>query len=156
LFCARLKVAAATTRRDKRRARIHAALRRGAGYGSPPRAVALARLPIDPGVWGRRHAEHQEAMHSELVYALEEWLPEAFAYFLTRLTSMSDRKDRAEQLVELEQGVADRIMRLLEKILRLGVTPECPAYTRSVVADRLDPILELLEVIQARRSTEKP
>jgi hypothetical protein len=150
-FIARLHVEDATTPSEKIRALIHEAQRRRAGYRDYTRALAMARETIDPGVSALRHAEHQEAMHSELVYALEEWLPETFAYFLTRLTNMSDRKDRAAQLVDLEQGIADRILRLLEKILRLGVTPECPAYTRSVVHDRLDPILDLLEVIQTQR-----
>jgi hypothetical protein len=46
------------------------------------------------------------------------------------------------------QGVAERLFRLLENVLRMAVTSECHGYDREVVQKRMPPVIELVDVIR--------
>lgn len=89
-------------------------------------------------------------MHSELALGTAEWLPEMIAFVVSTLLTHSE-EDHAELLRRVEAGMADRIFRLLETTLRLGVTPESPTYSPTLVSDRLDRLLSLVEVIRRAR-----
>ena len=44
---------------------------------------------------------------------------------------------------------------LMQSVLQMGVTRHAPCYDASVVDERLDPVLDLANVITATRTTAK-
>ena len=93
-----------------------------------------------------RAAEHREKVHSELVLELTQWMPEALAFLLTDLPEEGDRNE----LQAFEDGVAERLFRLIENVIRMNVTRKCRGYDPNVVASRMGPVIELVQVIQER------
>ena len=58
-------------------------------------------------------------------------------------------------LGELERGVASRLFRLSEAVMRLAVTPNPPSYDDNVIAEGIEPLIALAEVILASRSRQE-
>lgn len=150
-FIARLRIDGAATPSEKMRKILAEARKRreaSTDYGS---ALAMVRDSLEPALRALREAEHAEGMHSEFALAFAEWLPDAVAFLVAGRVDVSEAQ-RAEALRNLEAGLADRVFRILEQTLRLGVTRECPAYSPSLVADRLDRVLSLVDVIRSERT----
>ena len=73
-------------------------------------------------------------------------MPEALAFLLTDLPEEGDRNE----LQAFEDGVAERLFRLIENVIRMNVTRKCRGYDPNVVASRMGPVIELVQVIQER------
>lgn len=149
-FISRLDIAGATTPSDKVRALLAEAKRRHEGFRDYRGCLAMADEMLASALHDLRELENQERVHSEVISKLVEWLPEALAFLLTSLHDVGSTEER-QRLDEFERGVADRIFRLLESMLRLGVTAMCRGYDPKVIANGIEPILELVEVIRSRR-----
>jgi hypothetical protein len=54
-----------------------------------------------------------------------------------------------EKLHLLEQGLADRVFGLIESVLQMGITKRCPCYDTDTISQRVEPILELAQVIKS-------
>ena len=105
-----------------------------------------------------REAELENHMHSELITRCVEWLPDTLAYVVSSAPRSIGEKT-SEQLDHLERGIADRVFRLMESVLQMGITQRCPCYDAGAIAQRVDPILELTQVIKDtsnRERKEKP
>ncbi|MCG8592558.1 MAG: hypothetical protein MJE66_24980 [Proteobacteria bacterium] len=149
-FIARLRVEGATTPSDKIRSLLAAARRRQQGYGDYAECLAMVQETLAEPLARLRQAERREHVHSELVQSVSEWMPEAHAFLLTSLSNI-DENGGQEALVELEEELVDRVFRLLETTLRMGVTRECRGYDPEIVSRHLERILDLAEVIRATR-----
>ncbi|MEZ4352603.1 MAG: hypothetical protein R3F16_02905 [Myxococcota bacterium] len=149
-FIARLSLEGATTPSEKMRKLLGEARRRREDAADYGRCLGMVRESLDPAIRALRELEHAEGMHSELALGTAEWLPEMIAFVVSTLLTRSE-EDHAELLRRVEAGMADRIFRLLETTLRLGVTPESPTYSPTLVSDRLDRLLSLVEVIRRAR-----
>ncbi len=149
-FISALDIAGASTPSDKVRALLADARKRQEGFRDYRGCLAMANEMLASFLHDLRELENRERVHSEVVSKLVEWLPETLAFLLTSLHDVGSTEER-ERLEEFERGVADRTFRLLESVLRLGVTAECRGYDPRVIATRIEPVLELVEVIRSRR-----
>ncbi len=72
-------------------------------------------------------------------------LPELLAFIVSH--AAENESLDSEALQELESGVANRVFRLFEGVMRLAVTPSCPCYDENVISDRIDPLIDLVRII---------
>lgn len=152
-FLAALRIEGAETPSDKIRALILEARRRHEGprdFRSALLRVSDLLAPVEADV---RAAEHLTGTHSELIRLTNDWLAETLAFLVSQgQEQASGAKKHAALLEATERGLADRVFRLMEAILRLGVTGEAPCYDKGIVSGRLEPVLGLLEVIRTVRA----
>ena len=149
-FIAEMNVAGASTPSDKVRALLAEARKRHQGFSDYSSCLGMVQEMLAPTLQRLRAAEHRESVHSELVLELTQWMPEAMAFLLTSLDGTD--QDRGD-LEAFEQGVAERMFRLIENVIRMNVTRECRGYDPSVVARRMGPVIELVGVIADKESS---
>ncbi|MDJ0789007.1 MAG: hypothetical protein QNK05_19545 [Myxococcota bacterium] len=147
-FLARLRLDGASTPSDKVRSLLADARRRHDGFRDYASCLAMSHEMLAPTLQLVQELENRTGVHSEPVSKLAEWLPEALAFFLTTFPEDGEEND-LEQIHALERGSVDRIFRLISATLRLGVTQECQAYDRSVIRQRIPPVLELADIVRA-------
>jgi hypothetical protein len=58
-------------------------------------------------------------------------------------------------MASLEEDVADRVFRLIESVMQLGVTRNSRCYDQALITDRIVPILDLARVVDATRANFK-
>jgi hypothetical protein len=145
-FISQIDIAGAATPSDKVRALLADARKRREGFSDYPSCLGMVQEMLAPTLQRLRAAEHREKVHSELVLELTQWMPEALAFLLTDLPEEGDRNE----LQAFEDGVAERLFRLIENVIRMNVTRKCRGYDPNVVASRMGPVIELVQVIQER------
>lgn len=145
-FISQLKVSGASTPSDKVRAIIADAKRRAEGLQDYRSAFQMMQELFQPVREHIREAELETGKHSELVTRLIEWLPDMTAYLLSTL-ARSDHDIDEQDLLALEEGLTDRVFRLLESVMQMGITQRCPCYDPALLSKNIDPILELASVI---------
>lgn len=149
-FIAGLEVQGATTPSEKVRAVLSEARQRDTDFRDYRGCLSMAQELLAPSLRRVREAERELGVHSELVSKVGEWLPEVLAFMIT-----SHAVDHGDQqgapAKAFEAGVADRIFRLIEAVMRMGVTETCQGYDKSVVSSRLGPVLELAGVARSHR-----
>jgi hypothetical protein len=149
-FLSRLEINGAATPSDKLRALIAEARKRKEQPRDYGGCLAMVQEWVAPVVTQVRQAELEEKVHSELLTRTFEWLPEMVAYLLAAPPAQGG-KWPADQLAEYEQGLADRLFRLITALLQLGVTMQCPCYRPDAVARRIAPVLDLTDVIAKQK-----
>jgi len=154
-FIAGLEVSGAGTPSDKLRAIIRQARVRHEGADSYEGCLALVRDMLSPSKQRLAGAEHQLGVHSELVAAVAEAIPTLMAAVMQRTDRSGDNDADRDHLRNVENALADSVFNLIESVLRLGVTRQCRAYDPQAVSRRLDPVIEIAQVIQATRTTRK-
>lgn len=148
-FIARLQVSGAATPSDKIRAMLAEARRRHEGVQDFEGALAMCEDMLVPVLRRLQNAELEQRLHSELLSHVAHWLPDLVALLLTAFSGV--KRLEPEHLQGLENEVADRVFRLIEDVLRMGITRECRGYDPTVVAQRMAPVLELAELARASR-----
>ncbi len=148
-FLSQLTIAQAITPSDKLRAIISEARERHAVAKDYRGCYQTMQGWVQPAQEKIRQAELDNHIHSELVQRTAEWLPDTVAYLVSVMGD--DEEITREQLKQLEAGLADRVFRLVESVLQLGITQRGPCYDPSIVAKRLGPALELSSVIISRQ-----
>jgi len=142
-FIASLEIDGAKTPSDKIRAIIkkaHDEEKADKNYQNILRKVQEITIPALDKL---REEELKKGENSELVRILSEWISETFAFFIS---SLSEEK-KGVNLKKLEEGIADRIFSLFERVMRMGVTSNAPCYNKEIVKEHLTPILELTSII---------
>ena len=147
-FIAGMEIPGAETPSEKVRALLADARKREQGFTDYSSCLGMVQEMLAPTLQHLREAEHRERVHSELVLELAQWMPEAMAFLLTDLVQADG--DRAT-LQAFEEGVAERLFRLIENVIRMNVTTECRGYDPEIVSRHLERILDLAEVIRATR-----
>lgn len=151
-FISQLNISGATTPSDKVRAIIADARRRKQGAQDYQAGLNMMNELLGPVITQVRQLELKQQVHSELVSRTLEWLPEILAFAVSNSSKLQeDNGTRA--LGRFEQSLADRVFRLMESILQMGVTQRCPCYDRRTILDRIDPILDLTRVINQTQIT---
>lgn len=145
-FISQLQVNGATTPSDKLRAIIDEARRRQLGKQDYRGCMTMMQELIAPVSTQTREQEHIRHVHSELVTRVLDWLPDTMAFIVAAANSKDIEPD-ADVLEELEDGIADRVFRLMESVLQMGITQRCPCYNRQAIQERVGPILDLTRVI---------
>lgn len=152
-FLDRVVIGDANNQSEKLRAIIDRTRQQEEGRHNYPAGLRMADDMLDPVRWTILNQERRESIHSELLSRVYEWLPDILAYVLANVEQEPD-SDEQITLQELESGVADRIFRLIEATLRLGLSSENPCYDKEAVTRRLGPALELLELMQIKRGNK--
>lgn len=146
-FLAELRISGATTPSDKLRALIQETRRRKVGVTNYQEALTIFEELLSDTLHRVREVEIAEGLHSELIVQLVGWLPDVMAYLTVRAAEV-DVDDTAAKLRRLEAGLADRVIALIEQVLRLGVTSRNPCYDPSAITSRVGPVVELSELIR--------
>ncbi len=145
-FLSQFEIDGAKTPSDKLRAILAQARLRQQGLEEYSDGLALMREIYLPVLERLQRAEYASATHSELVSRLLQWLPDMCAYVASGVTE-SKEGETSDALAEFERGAADRIFRLTESIMQLGVTKQNPCYEQDAVNRRIGTVLELAAVI---------
>ena len=148
-FIEQMDIEGAATPSEKVRALLAEARKRHEGFSDYSSCLGMVQEMLAPTHQRLRAAEHRERVHSELVLELTQWMPEALAYLLT---SLDEEVPERGELEAFEQGVAERLFRLIENVIRMNVTERCRGYDPDVVSKRIAPVIELVRVIQMKRA----
>ncbi len=151
-FIANLNIKGATTPSEKIRTLIQQARENDFKKRHQNYEDYMERLHhwLSPIVVKYRAMELKKEHHSELVELFIEWVTEAMAFML------SVNEQKKWDLEMLEKQLSDRVFLLLEKILRLGVTGQAPCYDRAIIQNNIQPLMELIQIIQRHESKEEP
>ena len=151
-FLARLSIAGAVTPSEKLRAVLAETRRRHEGQQDFAGCVTLIEDMLSPALGRLREQELNRQMHSEFLAKLYSWLPAAAALLVTGIRNDGEN---GEALGRLEASLADRVFSLIEASLRLGLTTRSPCYDPGLIAERVDGVLELAELIGAKRNQKE-
>lgn len=145
-FLSSLKISGANTPSDKLRAIISENRRRNTEKKDYQLCFQEIQKFILPAVDFIRRVELENEMHSELVTRSFEWLPDLIA-FLVSTTSKDSGENSSLRLRELEQGLSDRLFRIMESILQMGASKWFHCYDPETMDKRSGPLLELVKLI---------
>lgn len=145
-FISQMKISGAKTPSDKLRAIISDTRRRSTQEMDYSGCLKTIQQLIGPAAEKIRHSELENQVHSEPVLRTIEWLPDLVAFFVSSVHRQSTNLSK-EALVQIEDGIVDRVFRIMESILQMGVIRKCPCYEPNAIHKRKDPILELAKVI---------
>lgn len=151
-FLAGLALAGATTPSDKIRALIRQARTLEGAPRNYAASLALLESLLQDTERRRRQFEADGSERSALLAAVMEWLPD-FGALLVAGPAVTRGRSDASSMQEFEAAVANRIMRLLDTVLRLGVTGRAPCYDPALIDRQLEPAIELVQAI-ARRNDQ--
>lgn len=149
-FISRLTIDDAKTPSDKLRAVIAQAKARSTRQRDYAGSLSDIQELIHPVVKQIRKTEVENQIHSELLSRLVEWIPDAAAFLISSIIETGEAKTN-EKMLQIEQGTADRLVRLMESILQLAVTGRCACYDPRIMDHKLDSVLELCQIIMARK-----
>lgn len=152
-FIAGLTMSGATTPSEKIRVILAEARKQQQAPKDYLSCRQRAEALLEPAVRTIRESEMALETHSEVLTLLSDWLPEASAYLMASVPQARAIED-LQQLRHLEQGAVERIFRLLETVMRLAVTEQCPCYDVHVMARRMRSILDLAELIRQREAMQ--
>ena len=147
-----LDMAGARNPSDRIRSLIAADRRRHEGMTDYIACVSMLREFLRPFENSLRTAERRLGLHSEVVAAIADSLPEIMAETIAFPPVPDDEGARAA-LVRVESDLAARTMRLLIRLLRLSITQATPAYDAAVLDPYLAEAIELAEIIKRRRAS---
>ena len=149
-FLSQLVISDAKTPSDKLRAILMEARQRHLGQQEYGDGLRLMREMYAPLLDRLQQAEYDTGEHSELLLRLMQWLPDMAAYVVSGVSS-NEESIQKKELVAFEQGVVDRVFRLMESVLQLGITQNNPCYDPKIINDRIKPVLELADTIARLR-----
>jgi hypothetical protein len=154
-FLAGLALPGATTASEKLRALIGQSRRRHAEGRSYEASLALVRELLEPLSLTLRARELSSRQRSELIADTLYWLPDLVAFLMAGPAPRAAKAGDGRELAEFEAGVAHRIFRFIEAVLRLGVTAKAPCYDPGVVTAGIPGALELAQLILEKRPLKK-
>lgn len=149
-FISRLNLEDAKTPSDKLRAIIAEARQRSHREQDYVGCLHAIQEMTQPVLRKIRKTEVENRIHSELIIRLAEWIPDIVAFLVSSI-STTDEQNINETMLHLEQGLAERLIRLMESVLQLAVTGHCACYDPEILQRRLGPVLELCRIISARQ-----
>lgn len=153
-FLSRTEIDGAKTPSDKLRAviaeaRLHRS--RSLDYAG---CFQMIQEIMQPVIQQIRQKEVENNVHSEVISRIAEWMPDALAYLIS-FFHQTQTTDDISNMLQLEQGLVERITRLMESFLQLAVTRNCPCYQPDAIQKRIMPILDLCDIISSRQQSEK-
>jgi len=144
-----IDAAGARSPSDRIRSLIAASRRQSEGMADYVACVAMLRDFLRPFENMLRTAERRHGIHSEVVAAIEQSLPEMMAE--TIAFAPVNEQEETKALAQVESNLAARTMRLCVRLLRMSITQSTPAFDPAVLDPYLPEIIELAGIIQGRR-----
>lgn len=148
-FLNELALAGAVTPSEKLRQLIAQSRQRQQQTDSYEGALRLVRELLEPAAQTLRTRELETRQRSEMIADTLYWLPDVVAFLIAGPGAKPGKAD-AKELLEFEAGVAQRIFRFTDAMLRLGVTSKAPCYDPDVVSNHMSGTLELAELVLAQ------
>lgn len=145
-FLASLQISGAHTPSDKLRAIITEARHRQAGQESYRDCVRMVDNLLEPTRLVIGESELRHKMHSDLIPRVLDWLPDMLGLVVASRAELSE-DESIESMVALETAIADRVFRLMESVLQMGVTQRCPCYRDNAIRERVEPVKDLITAI---------
>jgi hypothetical protein len=147
-FIAELNIEDAITPSDKIRALLKEARNARKSKKDRSTCLGLARKTVDPLLHRVKEREMSEQVHSELITSFGEWLMEMLGY----ITSQESKESSEFDLIEIEREFANRIFRLCNMVVRMGITQKAQCYDQEIISNSLPPLMEIMTIIQERKS----
>ncbi len=94
-----------------------------------------------------RELEESQKTDSDLIDLAANLLPQGVAYLSSRQTRPSSEKEELTYLLETEERLLEIVLRLVEQVLRMGLTRQAPAYNPQLLHGKLETIKELVGLI---------
>lgn len=154
LFLAQYKAEGAITPSDKLRSIIRDARENQQRFDDFRGSINLFKKLLEPVDASIREAELEHRVHSELVTRILEWLPDMMASTVILEKQLGQNPDQ-ERLQSLEDGLADRVFRLITSVLQMGVTEKNPCYRKDAINSRVEMVLDLAQLIGNRNKNRK-
>ncbi|WP_421723991.1 hypothetical protein [Bauldia sp.] len=151
-FLAAYTTPGANTPSEKVRAILTAARRQHEGARDFVGCAELVTDMLRPGVGRLRELNHEIGTRSDFLMKVYERLPELMAELVT---AVPGPEADLEALKKFEAAVADQVFAMVEEVLELGLTTRSRSYDPELVKRRLDPILEVLELIKLSKQQTK-
>jgi hypothetical protein len=109
-------------------------------------ALELCEAEINPTAHNVRVAELKHHMHSEFLVQVLNWLPDVIALTMAR----SNKKTlEPQQLVEMEQELADRVFSLLITVLNMSITADQQSYEPKALLQRMPAVLAVSRLLDS-------
>jgi hypothetical protein len=151
-FLSGLEIPGAVTPSEKLRALITRARLEHEKERTYEGSLLRVRELLEPTSHALRAHELSSRQRSELMADTLYWLPDLVAYLMA---GPETTRKGTEDMRSYAAGVAHRIFRFIEAIMRLGVTAKAPCYDPDLVANGLAGTLELSQVIAANRLAQQ-
>ena len=143
-FLARFKAEDAKTPSEKLRALLGQARRLEAGGDDFASRVEWCGAQLQPALNRVRNAQRDHRTRSELVARAYQRMPELMASLMAGVPDGGG----SDALAEFEADVADQIFALIEEVLDLGLTETSRTFDPELMTRRLEPVLEILDLIR--------
>ncbi len=156
-FLAALELRGATTPSEKLRALLARARAEAEGGRDYEASLARIRDILEPTAQALRQLESSTRQRSELIADTLYWLPDLVAFLVAGpdADARAGQAKAADALGAFEAGVADRVFRYIEAVLRLAVTARAPCYDPGIVSAGVAGSLELTQVILLHRQSQE-
>lgn len=153
-FLSQIEINGAKTPSDKLRAIISESRRRHSQVFDYAGSLQMVQEMILPIIQNIRKKEVDNQIHSEVITRLAEWMPDALAFLISSIPQTQSNDD-PQLLYHLEQGLVERLLRLMASFLQLTITGICPCYQPDAIQKRITPILDLCDIIASRQHDKK-
>jgi hypothetical protein len=150
LFLSQYKVEGKITPSDKLRALIRESREQQQGLRDFRHSIDMFEKMLAPINSAIRETEMTEHVHSELVSRIMSWLPDMMALVVSASRQQEESHDR-ESLLALEEEMVERVFRLVETVLQLGITEANSCYRSDAISSRVGPAFDLFEIIKNRK-----
>lgn len=147
-FLANLNLQDAVTPSDKIRAILKQARERHERSFDYQGQFRNAQDLISPAIEMIKTHECDQTSYSEVINKVSDWLTETLAFLMSSASAPGGGKIN---LGSLEKGITERVFRLFESIMRMGITKEAPCYDTSVIHNNISPVLELADIISKQQ-----
>ncbi len=142
-FIVKMNVPGAVTSSDKIRAIIKSRREKSERENSYEGLLYTSEEILQPIIHKLKIAELESDQHSELLSLFLEWLVEATSY-----TAYHAHEDELS-LSEMERGIMQRLIRIINATLRLGIIPEAPCYDANIIRKNLGSTLKLAALLSS-------
>ncbi len=102
---------------------------------------------LEPFIRNLKNIEYNENMHSEIIGAIIQVLPEMMATLIISRAPEKNEKN-IEYLINIEKRMFDLTMSLFESILRMGLTSKAPTYNSLLFEKNFETVVELVDLIK--------
>ena len=151
-FLAEYEVQGARTPSDKLREILKAAREQEEGGRDVAACEELLRQMARPAERRLRKLQRETGLRSDLVMKLYERLPEMLAELVAAAPEVDGKPG---DLSRFEDRLSAELFSLVEEVFDLGLTSQSRTYDPDLMARRLEPVLEIAELLQKRRANSR-
>lgn len=151
-FLAQYKAEGAKTPSEKLRAILGDARKLNAKPEDYAGCAEMLASMLRPSQNSLRTGQRDERMRSDFLAKLYERLPELVA---SLMLGPPAAREPAEGLRQFEDDLAKQIFALIEEVLNLGLTTTSRTYSPALIKTRLEPILEILDLVRQSNSQQE-